>query len=117
MKEGQDKIYFVAAENYHTAKNSPHLEVFRKKDIEVLVLTDRIDEWLMNQLVEFDGKQFQDVTKGSLDLGDLDDEEAKEEQEKVEKEFKSLLDKIKEVLEDRVEEVRITHRVCRCAGY
>ena len=111
MKEGQDKIYFVAAENYHTAKNSPHLEVFRKKDIEVLVLTDRIDEWLMNQLVEFDGKQFQDVTKGSLDLGDLDDEEAKEEQEKVEKEFKSLLDKIKEVLEDRVEEVRITHRL------
>lgn len=111
MKEGQDKIYFVAAENYHTAKNSPHLEVFRKKDIEVLVLTDRIDEWLMNQLVEFDGKQFQDVTKGSLDFGDLDDEEAKEEQEKVEKEFKSLLDKIKEVLEDRVEEVRITHRL------
>ncbi len=111
MKEGQDKIYFVAAENYHTAKNSPHLEVFRKKDIEVLVLTDRIDEWLMNQLVELDGKQFQDVTKGSLDLGDLDDEEAKEEQEKVEKEFKSLLDKIKEVLEDRVEEVRITHRL------
>ena len=111
IKEGQDKIYFVAAENYHTAKNSPHLEVFRKKDIEVLVLTDRIDEWLMNQLVEFDGKQFQDVTKGSLDLGDLDDEEAKEEQEKVEKEFKSLLDKIKEVLEDRVEEVRITHRL------
>ena len=111
MKEGQDKIYFVAAENYHTAKNSPHLEVFRKKDIEVLVLTDRIDEWLMNQLVEFDGKQFQDVTKSSLDLGDLDDEEAKEEQEKVEKEFKSLLDKIKEVLEDRVEEVRITHRL------
>jgi molecular chaperone HtpG len=111
MKEGQDKIYFVAAENYHTAKNSPHLEVFRKKDIEVLVLTDRIDEWLMNQLVEFDGKQFQDVTKGSLDLGDLDDEEAKEEQEKVEKEFKSLLDKIKEALEDRVEEVRITHRL------
>lgn len=111
MKEGQDKIYFVAAENYHTAKNSPHLEVFRKKDIEVLVLTDRIDEWLMNQLVEFDGKQFQDVTKGSLDLGELDDEEAKEEQEKVEKEFKSLLDKIKEVLEDRVEEVRITHRL------
>lgn len=111
IKEGQDKIYFVAAENYHTAKNSPHLEVFRKKDIEVLVLTDRIDEWLMNQLVEFDGKQFQDVTKGSLDLGELDDEEAKEEQEKVEKEFKSLLDKIKEVLEDRVEEVRITHRL------
>jgi len=111
IKEGQDKIYFVAAENYHTAKNSPHLEVFRKKDIEVLVLTDRIDEWLMNQLVEFDGKQFQDVTKGSLDLGDLDDEEAKEEQEKVEKEFKSLLDKIKEVLEDRVEEVRITYRL------
>lgn len=111
VKEGQDKIYFVAAENYHTAMNSPHLEVFRKKDIEVLVLTDRIDEWLMNHLVEFDGKQFQDVTKGSLDFGELEDEDAKQEHEKVEKEFKGLLDKIKEVLEERVEEVRITHRL------
>jgi molecular chaperone HtpG len=111
MKEGQDKIYYVAAENYQTAINSPHLEVFKKKEIEVLVLHDRIDEWLMSHLTEFDEKQFQDVAKGSLDLGDLEDKEDKEEHEKVEKEFLDLVGRIKELLEDRVEEVRITHRL------
>ena len=111
MQEGQDKIYFVAAENYQTGKNSPHLEVFSKKNIEVLVLSDRVDEWLMSHLNEFDGKSFQDVAKGSLDLGDLEDESEKEENEKVEKEFKSLIDRIKEVVSDTVEEVRITHRL------
>ena len=111
MKEGQEKIYYVAADNYHTAKNSPHLEVFAKKDIEVLLLTDRIDEWLMSHLMEFDGKQFQDVAKGALDLGDLDNEEEKKELEKVEEEFKSLVERIKEVLEEQVEEVRITTRL------
>ncbi|MFT5209624.1 MAG: molecular chaperone HtpG [Flavobacterium sp.] len=111
MQEGQDKIYFVAAENYQTGKNSPHLEVFSKKNIEVLVLSDRVDEWLMSHLNEFDGKSFQDVAKGSLDLGDLEDESEKEENEKVEKEFKSLIDRIKEVVSDDVEEVRITHRL------
>jgi molecular chaperone HtpG len=111
MKPEQDKIYYVAAENYHTAANSPHLEIFRKKDVEVLLLSDRIDEWLVSHLTEFDGKQFQDVAKGELDLGDLDDKEEKDAQEKVEKELGGLIDRMKEVLEGQVEEVRITNRL------
>jgi len=111
MKKGQDKIYYVAAENFHTANNSPHLEVFRKKEIEVLVLYDRIDEWLMSHLMEFDGKQFQDVAKGSLDLGDLEDKVDKKEKTKVEKEFKDLVKRITDLLGEKVEEVRITHRL------
>jgi molecular chaperone HtpG len=111
MNEGQEKIYYVAADNYHTAKNSPHLEVFAKKGIEVLLLSDRIDEWLMSHLMEFDGKQFQDVAKGALDLGDLDDEAEKEEIEKVEQEFKGLVERIKEALAEQVEEVRMTTRL------
>ena len=111
MQEGQDKIYFVAAENYQTAKNSPHLEVFNKKGIEVLILCDRIDEWLMSHMMDFDGKQFQDVAKGALDLGDLEDEAQKKEQEKIEQEFKSLIERIKEAVSDDIEEVRITHRL------
>ena len=111
MKEGQDKIYYVAADNYSTAKNSPHLEVFKQKDIEVLLLSDRIDEWLMSHLMEHEGKQLQDVTKGSLDLGDLEDEEEKQEQEKIEEDFKELVERIKDVVGEKVEEVRITHRL------
>ena len=111
MKKGQDKIYFVAAENYLTAKNSPHLEVFTKKGIEVLILSDRIDEWLMSHLMEFDGKQFRDIAKGALDLGELEDDQDKEDNKKVEQEFKSLIDRIKEVVSKSVEEVRITHRL------
>ena len=111
MKEGQDKVYFVAADNHHTAKNSPHLEVFAKKGIEVLLLSDRIDEWLMSHLMEFDGKQFQDVAKGALDLGDLDEGPEKEQQEKIEQEFQGLVDRIKEVVSERVEDVRMTTRL------
>ena len=111
MKEGQDKIYYVAADNYSTAKNSPHLEVFKQKDIEVLLLSDRIDEWLMSHLMEHEGKQLQDVTKGSLDLGDLEGEEEKQEQEKIEEDFKELVERIKGVVGEQVEEVRITHRL------
>ena len=111
MKEGQDKIYYVAADNYSTAKNSPHLEVFQQKDIEVLLLSDRIDEWLMSHLMEHEGKQLQDVTKGSLDLGDLEGEEEKQEQEKIEEDFKDLVERIKDVVGEKVEEVRITHRL------
>jgi len=111
MPEGQDKIYFVAAENFNTAKNSPHLEVFRKKGIEVLILFDRVDEWLMGNMFEFDGKKFQDVAKGSLDLGELDSEEDKKAQEESEKQLASLLERAKEALKDDVEEVRITHRL------
>lgn len=111
MKEGQDKIYYVAAENWQTARNSPHLEVFRKKGIEVLLLYDRIDEWLVSHLMEFDGKQFQDVARGSLDLGELEDTEEKSEQENVEKEFEDLVKRVKEALGDEVQEVRVTHRL------
>ena len=111
MKEGQDKIYYVAAENFATAKNSPYLEVFRKKGIEVLLLHDRIDDWLMSHMMEFDGKQLQDVAKGELDLGELDNEEDKKEQEKLSETNKDLVERTKKVLEDKVEEVRVTNRL------
>jgi molecular chaperone HtpG len=111
MKEGQDKIYYVVAENFATAKNSPHLEVFRKKGIEVILMYDRVDEWLVSSLMEYDGKTFQDVAKGALDLGGLDSEEEKKHQEEVAKELEGLLERCKKVLEDRVEEVRLTHRL------
>ena len=110
MKEGQETIYYVAADNYHTAINSPHLEVFKKKGIEVLILTDRIDEWLMSHLMEFEGKKFQDVAKGTLDLGDLEDPKEKAANEAVEKQFVDLLARIQTVLGEKVETVRITHR-------
>lgn len=111
MKEGQEKIYYVVAENYNTAKSSPHLEVFRKKGIEVLLLSDRVDEWLMSHLFEYEGKSFQDVGKGQLDLGKLDSEEEKKAQEKVAEAKKPLLDRVKQVLDAEVSEVRITHRL------
>ncbi|WP_086931277.1 molecular chaperone HtpG [Agarilytica rhodophyticola] len=111
MKEEQKKIYYVVAENFNTAKNSPHLEVFQKKGVEVLLLSDRVDEWLMGHLTEFDGKPFQDVGKGALDLGDLDTEEEKKEQEKIEEQYKDFVARIKEVLKEDVEDVRVTHRL------
>ncbi|PCJ15198.1 MAG: molecular chaperone HtpG [Gammaproteobacteria bacterium] len=111
MKDGQDKIYFISAENYITASHSPHLEVFRKKDIEVLILFDRIDEWMMGNLNEFEGKQFQDIGKGDLDLGTMDTEEDKKEQEKVEKESEGLVERLKAVLGEKVEAVRATSRL------
>ena len=111
MKDGQEKIYYVTAENYHTAVNSPHLEVFKKKGIEVLLLHDRIDEWLMSHLTEFDEKQLQDVARGALDLGDLEDSEEKAEQDKVEKDSADLIERLTKTLGDDVEEVRVTHRL------
>lgn len=111
MKEGQNKIYYVVADNYATAKNSPHLEVFRKKGIEVILMYDRVDEWLVSSLHEYDGKSFQDVSKGALDLGDMESEEEKKNQEEVAKELEGLLQRSQKVLEDRVEEVRLTHRL------
>ncbi len=111
MKPEQDKIYYVAAENYHTAANSPHLEIFRKKGIEVILLHDRIDEWLINHLMEFDSRQFQDVARGELDLGDLEDKEDKTEQAEVEETYRELVEKISELLKDSVEEVRMTRRL------
>ncbi|MEJ2045434.1 MAG: molecular chaperone HtpG [Reinekea sp.] len=111
MKEGQDKIYYVCADSYQTAKNSPHLEVFRKKGIEVLLLSDRIDEWLMGYLQEYDGKQFVDVARGGLDLGDIETEEEKKAQEQANDEHKPLLERIKSLFEEEVEDVRMTHRL------
>ncbi len=111
MKEGQDKIYYVVAENFNTAKNSPHLEVFRKKGVEVLLLTDRVDDWLMGHLMEYDGKALQDVGKGSLDLGGVETEEEKESHKQVEAQFESLVKRLKDVLTDTVEDVRVTHRL------
>jgi molecular chaperone HtpG len=110
MQEGQDKIYYVVAENFNTAKNSPHLEVFRKKGIEVLLLSDRVDDWLMNHLQEFEGKALQDVARGALDL-DSDSEEEKAEREKLQKESEALVERLAKVLEDRVAEVRATARL------
>lgn len=110
MQEKQDKIYYVVSENFSTAKNSPHLEVFRKKGIEVLLLSDRVDDWLMNHLQEFDGKAFQDVARGTLDLAD-DSEEAKAEQEKIARESEALVERMSKVLEDKVTEVRATNRL------
>lgn len=111
MKEGQEKIYYVVADNHATAKNSPHLEVFRKKGIEVLLMYDRVDEWMVSSLMEYEGKSFQDVAKGALDLGSLDSEEEKKKQEEEAKELEGLLERAKKVLEDRVDDVRITHRL------
>jgi len=111
MKDGQEKIYYVTAETFNAAKNSPHLEVFRKKGIEVLLLSDRVDEWVVSHLTEFDGKELVSVAKGGLDLGGLEDEAEKQEQEKEADELKDLTDKIKGSLGDRVKEVRVTHRL------
>jgi len=111
MQEGQDKIYYVVAENFNTAKNSPHLEVFRKKGIEVLLLCDRVDDWLMGTLAEFDAKQLQDVGRGALDLGELDNEDDKKEREVLEKDSEGLIERMKSVLGDQVEEVRVTTRL------
>ena len=111
MKEGQDKIYYVAAENFNTAKNSPHLEALRKKDIEVLLLSDRVDEWLMGHLVDYKEKQFQDVGKGQLDLGELDTEDDKKAQEESAKQHEDLIKRVKDVLEARVDDVRVTNRL------
>ncbi len=111
MREGQDKIYYITADSFPAAKNSPHLEIFRKKGLEVVLLCDRVDEWVISNLTEFDAKQLQSVAKGDLDLGKLANEQEKKEQEKDATEFKELTDKVKGVLGEQVKEVRVTHRL------
>lgn len=111
MKEGQEKIYFVTADSLKAARSSPHLEIFRKKGIEVLLLSDRIDEWLVSNLTEYAGKTLQSVAKGSLDLGKLEDEVEKQEHEKEAEAYKDLISKLKEVLGERIKDVRITYRL------
>ncbi|MEM9256152.1 MAG: molecular chaperone HtpG [Pseudomonadota bacterium] len=115
MQEQQDKIYYVVADNHNTAKHSPHLEVFRKKGLEVLLLSDRVDDWLMNHLQEFDGKSFQDVARGALDLA-TDSEADKAEQEKLAKESEGLVERVAAVLGERVNEVRATGRLTDSAA-
>ena len=111
MKPGQEKIYYVTADSFLAAKNSPHLEVFRKKGIEVLLLAERVDEWLVSNLTEFEGKPLASVARGDLDLGKLEDEAEKKEQEKQAGEYKDLTDKIKGALGEQVKEVRVTLRL------
>jgi len=111
MKEGQKKIYFITADNFSAARNSPNLEVFRKKDIEVLLLSDRVDEWLVSNLTEFDGKPLQSVAKGQLDLDEFETEEEKKEHEKQEKEAEAVVNKVKEALGEQVSDVRVSHRL------
>ncbi|WP_022963107.1 molecular chaperone HtpG [Halopseudomonas pelagia] len=111
MQEGQDKIYYLTGERYNQVKNSPHLEIFRKKGIEVLLLTDRIDEWLMSHLTEYQGKSFVDIARGDLDLGKLEADEDKQAQEEAAKAKADLVQRIKDVLSDSVEDVKVSHRL------
>lgn len=111
MQEGQDKIYVLTGDSHAHIKNSPHLEVFRKKGIEVLLLSDRIDEWMLGYLSEFDDKQLVDIARGDLDLGQLDSEEDKKAQEEIAKEKEALVERLNEVLKDQVAEVRVSHRL------
>lgn len=111
MKEGQEKIYYIIADSFAAAKNSPHLEILRKRGIEVLLMGERVDEWLMAHLTEYDGKSFQSVAKGSLDLKDVGSEEEPDKKEEVEKEFADLVKRVKDALGERVKEVRVSHRL------
>ncbi|KAA8985331.1 MULTISPECIES: molecular chaperone HtpG [Gammaproteobacteria] len=111
MKEGQEKIYFLTSDSHQAAKASPHLEIFRKKGIEVLLLSDRIDEWMMGYLSEYEGKHLQDISRGELDLDEVESEEEKKEQEQASEEHKDLVERIQKVLSDRVKEVKVTKRL------
>ncbi|MFO8023914.1 molecular chaperone HtpG [Thiohalophilus sp.] len=111
MQDKQEKIYFITAESYAAAKNSPHLELFRKKGIEVLLMYDRVDEWMMSFMDEYNGKPFVSVAKGALDLGELEDKEEKEKAEQAEKDYQSLLERMQRVLEGKVKEVKVSHRL------
>lgn len=121
MKDEQEAIYYITADSFSAAQHSPHLEIFRKKGIEVLLMSDKVDEWLLGSLTEFDGKKLQSIAKGDLDLGKLEDESEKEAQKKVEDESKDLIERLQKTLGDQVKEVRVTHRLtdspaCLVAG-
>ena len=111
MQEKQEKIYYITADNYKAAKSSPHLEIFRKKGIEVLLMADRVDEWLMSHLTDFNEKSFQSITHGALDLGDLEDEDSKKALEEAEKQVEGLAERVKTALGDKVKDVKFTHRL------
>lgn len=111
MQTGQDKIYYITADSFSAGKNSPHLEIFAKKGVEVLIMYDRVDEWMMSYLNEFDGKSFSSVAKGDLDLGEIQDKEEKEQQEGVEKEAEKLVERLKKQLDEKVADVKVSHRL------
>lgn len=111
MREGQKKIYYITGDNHAAVSTSPHLEYFRKKGVEVLLMTDRVDEWVVGHLTEFDGKMFQDITKGELDLDDLADESEKEQQKQLAESHKNLIERVQKALDGRVKEVRVTSRL------
>lgn len=111
MKEGQDKLYYITGDSYAAVKNSPHLELFKKKGIEVILMHDRVDEWMMSYLNEFDGKSFVNIAKGELDLGELEDKDDKKKAEKAAKDYESLLKQMTESLGDKVKEVRVSTRL------
>jgi molecular chaperone HtpG len=111
MKPGQEKIFYITGDSYNAIKNSPHLELFRKKDIEVLLMYDRVDEWMMSYLTEYSDKKFASVAKGEVDLGDLHDKEDKKKEEEASKDYQELLSKMKDILGDKVKEVRVSSRL------
>lgn len=111
MKEGQEAIYYITADSFAAAQHSPHLEIFRKKGIEVLLLSDRVDEWMLGGLTEFEGKKLQSIAKGDLDLGKLEDEAEKESKKQIEDASKDFIEKVKKTLGEQVKEVRVTHRL------
>ena len=111
MKEGQEAIYYITADTLAAAKSSPQLEIFRKKGIEVLLLVDRVDEWMLSHLYEFDGKPLQSVAKGAVDLGKLQDEDEKKQAEEAAEAFKPVLERLKAALKDRAKDVRVTTRL------
>ena len=111
MKTEQENIYFINADSFSAAKNSPHLEIFKKKKIEVLILGDRVDEWMVSSLTDFDGKKLQSIAKGDLDLGKLEGDSEKEEKKKIEEKAKTLVEKIQKSLGEKVKEVKVTHRL------
>ena len=111
MKPEQESIYYIIADSFMAAKNSPHLEIFKKKNIEVLLLGDRVDEWLISNLTEFKSKKFQSIAKGDLDLGKLENESEKGKNKKIEEKAKTLIEKIKISLGGKVKDVKVTHRL------
>jgi len=111
MQPEQDVIYYITADSFSAAQHSPHLEIFRKKGLEVLLMSDRVDEWLLGSLTEFEGKKLQSIAKGDLDLGKLESDTEKEIQKKIEEEAKTLVEKIKQTLGEQVKDVRVTHRL------
>jgi molecular chaperone HtpG len=111
MQPEQDVIYYITADSFAAAQHSPHLEIFRKKGIEVLLMSDRVDEWLLSSLTEFEGKKLQSIAKGDLDLGKLESDTEKEIQKKIEEEAKTLIERIKQTLGNQVKDVRVTHRL------